>query len=564
MVHAALQALVFAAVGVHTSTSDVRACALEDERAVAATGGGLAIVDGGETTVLTRLDGLPGTQVDALARDGEGSWWVGTEGGLARVEIGADRVEVLDAIEGPAIRAIGVDPTGVLVGTWGHGVMRLEDGWLRALEREASDGGASRRITVMRRHDDAWLVGTAGAGVWRVDGEHVRPTGGLDDALVWSLASDGERLWVGTLEGLYRGTDELRRTSLVDARGVSLVGDDVVVATLGDGLQNFDATSGEAGRVEAWSGLSLRGVGRAGGRRCVATDDGLWLDHGPGTEAVRRLDDGLPSRDVSAVAFDGRSGRAWVGTFDGGLAFRDGERWHRVGAEELDPQINAVAVDADGVAWVGTARGLTRIEGDSVRRLGRKDGIPHEHVLSVLPRRDGSVVVGTARGFVTVKGGKVVRPERELGAGKWAVWAMAEDGDGTLWLGTTVGLIEWPTSGAWTRHSMLDGTLPDNWVTAVVPDDDGLWVGTYAGGVVRLTSDGSAELGGGRINPSGLTLDGGWLYASTMGGLLRRRVRGGEWKRMDDVLLGKDTKAVLRADDGLWVATRRGISVLRS
>lgn len=562
MIHAALLASVLGAVGVHTSTSDVRACALDDDgRAIAATGGGLAIVDGGETTVVTRLDGLPGTQVDALARDGEGRWWIGTEGGLARVEIGADRIEVLDAIDGPAVRAIGLEATGVLVGTWGQGVMRLEDGGLRALEREASDGAASRRITAMRRHDDAWLVGTAGAGVWRIDGERVRPIG-LEDALVWSLASDGERLWVGTLEGLYRGTDELRRTSLVDAREVSLVGDDVVVATLGDGLQTFDPT-GEAARVEAWSGLSLRGVGRSGERRCVATDDGLWLDRGPGTDAVQRLDDALPSRDVSAVAVDRRSGRAWVGTFDGGLAFRDGDGWHRVGAEELDPQINAVAVDAEGVAWVGTARGLTRIEGDSVQTFGPKAGIPHEHVLSVLPRRDGSVVVGTARGFVTVEDGKVVRPKRELGAGKWAVWAMAEDAGGTLWLGTTVGLIEWPRSGAWTRHSMLDGTLPDNWVTAVVPDDDGLWVGTYAGGVVRLTDGAATELGGGRINPSGLTLDGGWLYASTMGGLLRRRVGGGEWKRMDEVVLGKDTKAVQRAGDGLWIATRRGISVLR-
>ena len=138
---------------------------------------------------------------------------------------------------------------------------------------------------------------------------------------------------------------------------------------------------------------------------------------GRGRGATRWLGDGLPSRDVSAVAYDRRSGRAWVGTFDGGLAFRDDDGWHRVGAEELDPQINAVAIGDDGVAWVGTARGLTRIEGDSVQTFGRKAGIPHEHVLSVLPRRDGSVVVGTARGFVTVENGKVVRPKR--GAEKW-------------------------------------------------------------------------------------------------------------------------------------------------
>ena len=56
MLHAVLLASTFAAVGVHTSTSDVRACALDDGRAIAATGGGLAIVDSGETTVVTRLE----------------------------------------------------------------------------------------------------------------------------------------------------------------------------------------------------------------------------------------------------------------------------------------------------------------------------------------------------------------------------------------------------------------------------------------------------------------------------------------------------------------------------
>jgi len=566
MLHALLVGSLFAVAGVHTSTSDVRACALDGEgRAIAATGGGLAVVAaGGDTTVLTRLDGLPGTQVDAIAR-GDGAWWIGTEGGLARVEVAAEGVEVVEAFEGPAVRTIGLDSGGVLIGTWGGGVMRLDDGRLRALEHESTGtGAASQRITSMGQHDGAWVFGTAGAGLWRLDGERLRPTADLSDALVWSVASDGERLWVGTLEGLYRGTDELRRTSLVDARDVSLVGDEVAVATLGDGLLRFDAARGGPVGTEAWSGLALRSVDRLGVRRCVATDDGLWLDEGPGTRAVRRLGDGLPSRDVSAVAVGG--GRTWVGTFDQGLAFRDGDAWQRVAADVLDPQINAVAVDGQGVAWVGTARGLTRIDGESVKTLGRKAGIPHDHVLSLLVRRDGSIVVGTARGFVTVKGDRVVRPKRERKADRWAVWSIAEDAEGTLWLGTTVGLIEWPESGPWTRHSMLEGVLPDNWVTAVVPDEDGLWVGTYAAGVVRLelgeSSVTSTELGGGRINPSGLTLDAGWLYASTMGGLLRRRASGGDWRRMDDVLLGKDTKAVVRADDGLWVATRRGISVV--
>ena len=183
----------------------------------------------------------------------------------------------------------------------------------------------------------------------------------------------------------------------------------------------------------------------------------------------------------------------------------------------MDPQVNALAVDEDGTVWVATARGLAKLSGDDVTVLGRKAGMPHEHVLSVMVRANGDVVAGTARGFVIVHEDRVVRAERARPRERWAVWC------------------------------------------------DALWVGTYAAGVVHLrpaADDGvvSTMLGGGRINPSGVTVVGEHVYASTMGGLLRRpRGGSGAWTALDGLGPGRDTTGVVSVDGALWVATRRGL-----
>ncbi|MEM6992312.1 MAG: two-component regulator propeller domain-containing protein [Myxococcota bacterium] len=557
---------------VHTSTTEVHACAFADDGAVlAATAGGLAVVgtDGG-TRVLTSLDGLPGTQSHALLQTDEGDWWVGTERGVARVS--GETLEVLETIEGPAARALALDDGGLLVGTWGEGVMRRQGGSLRALPYDgATSGGAARRITALQQFDGGWVVGTAGAGLWSLRGDRLqRRDQAPADAIVWSLAADGEDLWVGTLEGVFRGSDSMRRASIVDARGLALHGDAVTVATLGDGIVRLDRTSGTQTAVEASVGVTVRGIAHEGERRCVATDAGLQLDRGPGTASRRALADGLVSGDISALALDDATGDVWVGTFDRGLMVRRGTDWHTIEDARLDPQINALAVqpvEGRSVVWAATARGLSRIEDGAVRTFGRKSKMPHEHVFSVHVRDDGTVVAGTARGFVTITDGVVTKPPRKRLAERWAIWSIAEDAEGTLWFGTTKGLIAWPEEGPWRRYSMLDGTLPDNWVTSVRIGADGLWVGTYAGGVTKLTreADGGltpAVLGGGRINPGGLTLTASHVYAATMGGLLRRpRTTAGNWTALRDHSPGKDTKAVLPTAHGVWVASRRGMAL---
>jgi len=558
-------------VEVHAPGSDVRACAVSrsGKSVLAATAAGLATLgpDGQQTGWLTAIEGLPGSEVSALLQIDSTHWWVGTEGGLARVRVPVRGTPVVaQTIETKDVRALSWDGDALLVGTWGAGVLRYDGDAVAPLVFEAEAASAAQlRITDFATFDGETLAATAGAGLWTVGRDQLvaRPSV-LDDTIVWSIDADGSQLWVGTLEGLYRGKSRLQRVSGVDARGVRLSGDTVQVATVGDGLVSWSGSTPGKSRTE-YAGAVVRATDMNKGKRCIATDDGLWIDAGPGTAATAHLRSAIPSRDISATAHDPSTGRLWIGTFDKGLAYHDDTGWHRVEARGVDPQINALAVDDAGSVWVATARGLAKLSGDEVTVLGRKAGMPHEHVLSVMVRANGDVVAGTARGFVIVHEGKVVRADRARPRERWAVWSVAEDTAGTLWLGTTVGLIAWPEQEPWRRYSMLDGALPDNWVTSVVTDGDALWVGTYAAGVVHLRpgvddSVVSTVLGGGRINPSGLTIVGEHVYASTMGGLLRRpRGGSGAWTALDRLGPGRDTTGVVSVDGALWVATRRGL-----
>ncbi len=279
---------------------------------------------------------------------------------------------------------------------------------------------------------------------------------------------------------------------------------------------------------------------------------------------------GLPALNVAALARS--ADRIYVGGFDEGLFIveADGEAHHFEDAA-LSPHINALAwSERDQVLWLGTARGLTRcrmVPTSACVRLGPSNAVHALHLQSA-----GSVVAGGDAGLTFVAGESSQTFGKKQGAPFRSVWAIAEADDGTLLVGTTSGLF-WGKAGGFAeqgatlkRAAIVTGSLPDDWVTALLHREGHVYVGTYNAGTAsfRLEADQLRSEGvdpvPGYVNPAGLLALGEGNFAiATMDGL-----RAGTPGRTSVIeTKARDITALVAAPKGgYWIGTRQGLEWL--
>src|SRR5262249_42554841 len=124
-----------------------------------------------------RCDGTK-NMVYALAQSRDGSVWIGTDGSGAMRMRDGKIVETIDvkhnSIPNDRVRALVEDPDGSLWISTSTGLAHLRGGKTTRV-KELED----RQLRPLLRLDDGTLlVGTDGAGLWRVDAqEHAAPSG---------------------------------------------------------------------------------------------------------------------------------------------------------------------------------------------------------------------------------------------------------------------------------------------------------------------------------------------------------------------------------------------------
>ena len=239
-----------------------------------------------------------------------------------------------------------------------------------------------------------------------------------------------------------------------------------------------------------------------------------------------------------------------AGTFDDGVWEHAAGGWRRVPSPRY---VNALLADGDTL-YAATATGLYRRAGAG--RFERLDlGAPSAHVNDLVKAGD-TLWLATSRGVAGWDG----RTVRVLDTGvDRVVYAVAVASDGAVWAGTIGGALRFGPGGT-TRFDRARGTLPGDWVTALLPDADGaVLAGTYDAGVTRLAPDGTSRplppLDGPLwINPHGLARLGTTIAAATLGQGLR--LSAGEAPKLPD----PDVTAVLRAGATTWIGTRGGLA----
>ncbi len=203
----------------------------------------------------------------------------------------------------------------------------------------------------------------------------------------------------------------------------------------------------------------------------------------------------LPSNTVPALAFD-TQGDLWVGTGDG-LGLFDGKTWYVFTTERTDlpyHAIHALAVDAQGILWVGTGMfddlgggGLAKLDKSSFNKwpvyTTDNSELPDNQILALAVDARGHLWIGTANGKVTMFDGKTWTVYASHSALPWGpVPAIVCDAQGTIWIGTNGrGVVRFDGTD-WIEYTTKNSGMPNNNVHALALDAQGiLWAGTEDG-----------------------------------------------------------------------------------
>jgi signal transduction histidine kinase/streptogramin lyase len=305
-------------------------------------------------------------------------------------------------------------------------------------------------------------------------------------------------LWLGTGAGLVRhdGT----RFVAYDAGNTPALGDGGVssLAEGADGTLYVGTTGGLVLQHQAGTFTPLPFHDRAGPVRALreTRDGALWVAQFGRPLARWRRAEAAPFLFVADVTTVGTNtvaedaaGRLWVGSADG-LSRLEGAGFRADGT--TNDTVQALCADPDGSLWIGTRHGLLHLRSGGIDRFTARHGLPDDNVSSLLRDSDGNLWIGTAAGLSRYARGRFASLTADHGLPDHDVRALVEDRDGNVWVGTADGLA-CLSNGRFVTFGRLEG-LRDPVVTAIIEArGGGAWIGTAVAGVVRLHAGGALE-----------------------------------------------------------------------
>jgi ligand-binding sensor domain-containing protein len=400
----------------------------------------------------TAASGLVDGRVRAIAVDGRGHTWFGTEGGLSEFDGQAwTTYTTTHGLAHDKVLSIAWDIGGrVWFATWG-GVSQF-DGHTWTLYNRTNGLPSDHVYSIAidkTRH--VWAATPNGAAefdgqTWRI----YRVADGLVNNWVHAIVVDADNhKWFATPGGVSEFDGRVWRTY-----------------TTVDGLvSNYVHTIAIDKAGNKWF-ATYYGVSKFDGH--------TWRTF---TTA-----EGLPRNHVTSIATD-EAGHLWLGAFDGVIEF-DGATWiaHAYVAGSLaDKRINAIAVDQSGLVWVGADEGVSAFDGHTWTTYTTSDGLPLERVVAIAIDQDDHKWFGTWSSGVAEFDGRTWKTyTTSHGLASNHVPAIAIDQDGHKWFGTRNGVSEFDDQ-TWKTYTSAHG-LADDYVSAVAIDQAGhKWFGTSKG-----------------------------------------------------------------------------------
>lgn len=489
----------------------------------------------------TSQRGLPGEAVYQVLQTKDGYLWVRTGSGLARFD-GVRFVSMDAEVGDEPVKAVCMSADGdLLIRTVSRTMIYRDRRFADYLPPHPLPGGAIRVLFESSGH--VVFVG-ADDFIYRLEKDGTATL--LRDHTGWinSFLEDHRgKIWIAGSPSIYsyaNGTLSLAiGASANHSTGTALYEDRQhrIWAATGDGLHRVDEQGTSLGPAQRgapgllttlledaqgnlWAGTERSGVARMAGDKFSTfgsveglTDDSvlsmledregtLWIGTASGLDQLRNTNlttfttrEGLPTnRTKSAIA--ARDGTVNLFTDSGGLVrIKNGIATPFAHNNQLPSLVDSALFQSrDGSIWLGTLKGLSRIQGGKVTVY---DGGGHfsKNYTSVISEDDESLIVANSEARVfRFKDGKVLpftvrgrtTPVSDPGPYTFTIY---RDASGTLWFGTTNGLLKLPSDdgvkGGWQANTSFD-------LTSIFDDGRGsLWLGGRTRGLVRYRiSDG--------------------------------------------------------------------------
>jgi diguanylate cyclase (GGDEF)-like protein len=495
---------------------------------------------GTQPRLYTHADGLPANGVNALALGSDGTLWVGTDGGLARLKDGRFAAVSLGESEekdfgnrARQVRALAADRSGGVWVATRDAVLHWRDGRIERAPAELAGDGRLVSALLVTEEGSVWVgYRHQGIAVLREGGvEKYGPAQGLPAEDVSALYEDRDGgVWVGlgemgavqlskglfTTLGKQEGLSEDMVWSVLEARDGSLwVGTNtkglnhvsrdgrVQVLTAKDGIPAdpiFALHEGEDGSV--WVGSENEPLRRLRGGKVTVYPDPqrtgrlVSIQRLPGQGLAK----GKDGHERLLVAMHQENGVAVFDPEATGDAEGHGQRFHHYAVPGL---ANTLAIAPDGAVWVGSDHGgvsRLRLDTGEMKTYTTADGLLTNFTLAIYVDSAGVVWAGSSRGLNRIEHGRITTYSVEQGLFYLTVGGIVEDGEGYLWMTCNKGIFkvskkelnDYAAGRVKEIHSVVYGSAEGlrsvecNYQndSALIRSEDGrLWFATVAGAV---------------------------------------------------------------------------------
>lgn len=384
-----------------------------------------------EFKIYDARDGLASNFISTISEDSKGNIWIGTWGG-GITKFTGENYKTFDNSNGLSdlkIRRIIEDVEGnILIGTNEHGLGIFKG------ERFISYGTKD----------------------------------GLIDKNIWAVLQDkGGKYWFGTNKGISVFNSKAGNNGIKFANyneEFNSIGDqirylkndkngNVWIGSIDVGVSMYNYKSGRFEYSSINRHLSANNLITVmeidnKNQLWVGTLDGLiYYDIDEEKGQVLSQINGLNGRDISALYADSKN-RIWVGINDGkGLNVIDDETFKKVDFEGLVTP-KCMVEDKNGNIWIGTlSKGVFVYDGTKIiKTLSEKDGLLSNLINQLNVDEDNNIFVGTSRGLnkIDPNGAIHVYTEKSGFTGIEAKEnASYKDKDGSLWFGTVNGVMKY-------------------------------------------------------------------------------------------------------------------------